>query len=391
MHLTIAIPRRSLSIRIHGYSHNLGLQRAVLLLLSLCALLSFDSVSSSAQTRYNGRWARAPRRPRPTWVLDRLRLQPNPNQTPSLSDLTSSIVLNSVSFANNLNGWVVGDRGTLARSKDGGQNWIRVTAPPSANFTGIFFHDQRVGWTVGNEEGVGLVMRTDDGGDNWRIAARLKTFELSALHSVWFADEKRGWVCGEIQHDGLSQAIILVTDDGGYNWNPQYFGVNDSSGIYALKFLNGRRGWAVGQNVILRTDDGGEHWLEQSYLDKYFFGVEFVNEHVGWVVGGAGTLLHTTNGGETWVSKQLPTKYKGLWLSSVRFVSSMRGWIAGDNGVILATSDGGDNWELENAGNSNFLRGLTIAGENIFAVGNEGAILRRQVDSTAAYNRKPRH
>lgn len=346
---------------------------------------------SSTKERGNGPSTSFSRRQPPTWIVDRLRVQSAQSESVvKPSDPASPVVLNAISFANNSNGWVAGDRGVLARSRDGGLNWTPVKISPSANFMGIFFYDRRLGWAVGNEEGAGLVMRTDDEGDSWTIAARLRTFQSTALHSVRFVDERRGWVSGEIQHDGLSQGIILATDDGGHNWNPQYFGVG-GTGIYALKFLDSQRGWAVGHNVILRTEDGGKHWFEQLYRDKSFFGVEFLNARDGWVVGGSGTLLHTTNGGETWVSKQLPPKYNDLWLSSVRFVSSMRGWIAGDNGVILATSDGGDSWELESAGGSNFLRGLTVAGESVFAVGNEGAILRRQLDSAGAYNRKPHH
>ncbi len=51
--------------------------------------------------------------------------------------------------------------------------------------------------------------------------------------------------------------------------------------------------------------------------------VFFVDQHVGWVMGAAGTLRRTTNGGESWSFKPLDTQQA---LYHVSFASPI-GWM----------------------------------------------------------------
>ncbi|TFB12472.1 hypothetical protein E3V33_05365 [Candidatus Marinimicrobia bacterium MT.SAG.4] len=50
---------------------------------------------------------------------------------------------------------------------------------------------------------------------------------------------------------------------------------------------------------------------------------------MGWIVGGSGTILKTTDGGNTGA------------LSSVYFADVATGWLVGVGGIILHTTDGG--------------------------------------------------
>lgn len=121
-------------------------------------------------------------------------------------------------------------------------------------------------------------------------------------------------------------------------------------------------------------------WREQRYThDEYFFDVDFITSTDGWVVGSGGSVLHTTDGGGTWSVRQLPLKYERLWLASVRFLDAARGWIAGDEGAIFSTNDGGETWILESIGTSEYLRELALTSNSIHAVGNNGIILRREI------------
>lgn len=306
-------------------------------------------------------------------------------------DTDESVVINGITFAQDSTGWVVGDRGILAKSEDRGQTWTRVSLPPSINLSEIRFHE-KYGWAVGNDKGGGVVMTTEDSGSTWRAAKNFTDFPHSALHDVWFTSKQHGWVIGEMEQDGSTHGIILVTDDGGSNWKPQYVSGDESSGIYALKFVNGKRGWAVGQSIVLHTEDGGLHWREQYRQDgEYFFAVDFLDSRVGWVAGARGKLLNTTNGGETWSPVELPADHKAFWISSVRFLTAERGWLAGDNGIILGTSNGGKTWHLESVGSSDFLRSLAVTQGRIFAAGNNGIILQRQLESDMGDSRYPRH
>jgi photosystem II stability/assembly factor-like uncharacterized protein len=287
-------------------------------------------------------------------------------------------ILEAVFFHDSLTGWAAGDSGVIVNTRDGGRTWTAGMISFPVNLKSLFFHNRREGWAAGNAQGAGAILRTEDGGGNWRLQSKIEGFELSGLHDVWFADERHGWAVGEAQQSGVIQGIILATQDGGAHWQPQYLAKERSTVLSAVRFADTRRGWVVGHNVILYTQDGGQQWREQRYAEgEYFFDVDVLNSTDAWVVGSDGKLLSTPDGGRTWQARQLPLKYRNLWLASVKFNSSVRGWVAGDNGAIFSTCDGGQTWFLESNGATEYLRGLASTSDSVFAVGNNGIILRR--------------
>ncbi|MBS0391704.1 MAG: hypothetical protein JSR23_11260, partial [Proteobacteria bacterium] len=62
-----------------------------------------------------------------------------------------------------------------------------------------------------------------------------------------------------------------------------------------------------------------------------------------WAVGDGGTILATSNGGNSWAAQASGTKAS---LTSVHFTAEdpRRGWAVGNYGTILATRDGGRQW-----------------------------------------------
>jgi photosystem II stability/assembly factor-like uncharacterized protein len=74
--------------------------------------------------------------------------------------------------------------------------------------------------------------------------------------------------------------------------------------------------------------------------------VHFHDAAHAWAVGNLGTILHSTDGGETWVRQ---TSGTDACLQSVYFIDHERGFAAGGNaqgvGVLLTTADGGETWE----------------------------------------------
>jgi photosystem II stability/assembly factor-like uncharacterized protein len=286
-------------------------------------------------------------------------------------------ILETIFFADDLHGWAAGDGGNVVRTRDGGQTWTVSKINFPLYLQGIFFHNKWDGWMIGNVQGGGVILKTEDGGENWRVQAKVEGFELSAVHSIWFADEQHGWVVGQ---NSEPQGVILATQDGGVHWHPQYFGKDRSSELNVVKFTDSQHGWAAGHNIILYTENGGQQWREQRYVQgEYFFDIELINSTECWVVGSSGLLIRTTDRGNTWQAHQLPTKYQNLWLASVRFIDSVHGWVAGDDGAIFSTNDGGQTWTLESIKMSEYLRDLALTSRSIFAVGNGGMILRRQI------------
>jgi len=66
--------------------------------------------------------------------------------------------------------------------------------------------------------------------------------------------------------------------------------------------------------------------------------VFFIDDFNGWVAGLVGTLLHTTDGGSSWLAEPSGTTH---FLYGVHFADHLTGWLVGDLGIILATDNGG--------------------------------------------------
>lgn len=94
---------------------------------------------------------------------------------------------------------------------------------------------------------------------------------------------------------------ILLSNDG-ITW--QQKNVPVQSTLTSVFFLTEKLGWAVGHDAtILHSQDGGETWLIQHYapsLEKPLFDIFFKNKRQGIAIGAYGLLFRTEDGGESW-------------------------------------------------------------------------------------------
>jgi photosystem II stability/assembly factor-like uncharacterized protein len=201
------------------------------------------------------------------------------------------------------------------------------------------------------------------------------------LSSVYFLDEKRGWVGG----DG---GFLTRTDDGGRSWVRQ--AVDTTDGINDIYFRDKEVGFLIAGNGIFATRDSGTRWTEvRRFLPREFDGadvelysVRFSSKKKGWVVGSVSKqdsvvdsiLVFTNDGGETWQRQRAPSR---LELIHLDFHDDKRGWIVGRGGTILATVDGGQNWARQESGVTGTIYHIDFRSEKKgLAVGEKGTILR---------------
>ena len=102
---------------------------------------------------------------------------------------------------------------------------------------------------------------------------------------------------------------------------------------------------------LLVTQISFAQWYEvESPLPKKqdFNSVKFVDINNGWIVGEAGAILNTTNGGLNWNLQLSDTTFS---LKSVCFTDVDNGWAVGSNnqafGIILKTTNGGTTWSSQ--------------------------------------------
>jgi photosystem II stability/assembly factor-like uncharacterized protein len=116
--------------------------------------------------------------------------------------------------------------------------------------------------------------------------------------------------------------------------------------LFSVTFVSENDGWACGRwGKILHTEDGGKSWIPQSSkTDFTLSSIYFVDGKNGWAVGDQGTIINTTDGGKTWVSQKSPVPF---FLMKVHFVTPLKGWIVTERTHILLTTDGGKTWRVQ--------------------------------------------
>jgi photosystem II stability/assembly factor-like uncharacterized protein len=120
-----------------------------------------------------------------------------------------------------------------------------------------------------------------------------------------------------------------------------------------LDFVDHLRGWAVGDSgTIIMTSDGGESWVVQNsgtYFDV--IDISIVDGTYGWALAQEypvdtiltyGTeLLRTTDGGQNWF---LERRFEDFYYFDVDFRDSVNGLLGGYAGEIFWTEDAGVTW-----------------------------------------------
>lgn len=191
-----------------------------------------------------------------------------------------------------------------------------------------------------------------------------------------------------------------------------------------------------GRGHIVYSDDEGKSWAQASVpVSVLLTAVSFVDQTHGWAVGHSGVILHTSDGGETWVKqfdgdsanqmiitqseerlkqfeRQMETASEDELedleyeleeasyalddakfdaqvgaskpLLDVLFSSSKEGFVVGAYGFLFKTSDGGRTWQnygsrIENPDRFHLNAVNEVKGGALFIVG-EGGVLYRSTD-----------
>jgi hypothetical protein len=86
---------------------------------------------------------------------------------------------------------------------------------------------------------------------------------------------------------------------------------------------------------------------------------------------GLGAFSRTTNGGTSWITTFFPQ-----YINSSAFLNTSIGYLVGGQGQILYTSNGGAAWHNESSGVSAVLNGIDIIYPSGYIVGENGVILK---------------
>lgn len=136
-----------------------------------------------------------------------------------------------------------------------------------------------------------------------------------------------------------------------------------------LYFIDAQTGWAAGEDgTIIHTSNGGDSWIVQnSTVQTFIVDIFFINENLGWAltfrnVFPFGTIiLKTSNGGDTWITEDFPDE--NAIMNTVFFFDSLNGWVGGT--YIAGTTNGGATW-VEADVDSSMISGLPVYNFNFY-------------------------
>ena len=245
--------------------------------------------------------------------------------------------------------------------------WVEQSSGTSVRLRGVSAVSARVAWASGDR---GTFARTVDGGRTWHAGTVPGASELDFRDVDAFgADTAYLLSIGEGE-----RSRIYKTTDGGRTWALQFVNRRPKAFFDAMAFWDERRGVALsdpvdGRFLLVHTADGGATWEElpregmpAARVGESAFAASGTcvavagRRHVWFGTGGpaGGRLFNSTDGGRTWAARHVPMIFgEAAGVFSVAFRDTRRGVIVGGNYTkerddrdnAAHTLDGGRTWK----------------------------------------------
>ncbi len=218
--------------------------------------------------------------------------------------------------------------GGLLHSTDDGQTWDEYpVVDGSTLMSTVEFVNDTHGWTAT----ANTLYNTSDGGETWSTVPGW-SFNDSPK-DMQFVSSSEVWAIGYfgIYHsEDCAETWVEVHDNGGWSVSMQDDG----------------EGWAVSDSLLMHTSNGSI-WEELTIpgpaplfrlREPYASDILFIGDH-GWIVGDETPVMHTADNGKTWFKQSVPESVNRR-LMAVDFLNQTLGWAVGGGGAIIKTTSG---------------------------------------------------
>jgi len=172
------------------------------------------------------------------------------------------------------------------------------------------------------------------------------------------------------------QGIVLLSDDNGASWRQARVPVSVS--LTAVRFVDARHGWAVGHlGTVLHSADGGETWVKQ--LDGVAAAQRVLKEAEARARDAGEETREAAERGLR-NARRLVEEGPDKPFLDVHFTDTRTGFVLGAYNQIFRTDDGGLNWRPWHDRMPNpdgfHLYGMSAAQGVLLVVGEQGTLLR---------------
>ncbi|RAW02257.1 YCF48-related protein [Pseudochryseolinea flava] len=307
-----------------------------------------------------------------------------------------------VTFVSDDVGFIV-FQSSIFKTTDGGHSWNTVlTLQPSndkylysAYFHAIAFANESEGYAVGDFE---KIFHTQDGGEHWEeISWSGVTSPFIAYTDVAFDENGHVYVGGYEVSDILMnfgfEEFVMSPVAGESRWERSFITTGFDFRVVTPQvvgehkyFVHLARTQATEQ--IFFTEDDGQHWDERTPTEmRLVRTLECLSSGVVLAWGEdhqyQSALFRSDDLGETWTRIALPifSQQDDFAITDIVFETQQVGFAVGAGGSVLTTTDAGQTWQVSNAGYPAFFSfdvvdakvGFASSGVGFFETNNGGA------------------
>jgi gliding motility-associated-like protein len=187
-----------------------------------------------------------------------------------------------VDFFDDNNVIAVGAAGGIAKSADAGKNWkygpFSFVSHPSngsllttATLNDVHYPSLNVAYAVGDR---GCMAKSTDGGQNWSFVNNPLFPNTKNINAVWFLNKDTGYIAGQFNSiDSIPK--LYITRNGGSTWDS--IAAPPSNGVSRVGYINNVNIPSVLDNIDAKA--------------KEIYRIEFLNDSIGYVCGSASSLF----------------------------------------------------------------------------------------------------
>ncbi|RUO73071.1 WD40/YVTN/BNR-like repeat-containing protein [Idiomarina ramblicola] len=269
----------------------------------------------------------------------------------------------------------VGAHGNILWNED--SDWQQAEVDTSVLLTSVAFADEQNGWATGHH---GVIINTNDGGKTWK--RQLDGFELMGLEKSYF-EARIEKLSAEIESTDGEEAIAELE----WQLEEAQFQISNievaeeegpSKPFLDLYVKDSNTVWAIGAyGTFLKTENGGDSWqVISGQLENpggYHLNTIFGRGDDLYIVGESGLAFASYDGGSTWQTLNSP--YRGS-LFGGHLDANGDVWVYGLRGNAYVSEDKGQSFSTIDTGTRvNLSAGTSTESGTQLIVGHSGTIL----------------
>src|ERR1035438_203122 len=288
-------------------------------------------------------------------------------------------------LSDNTTGWIVGTGGKIMKTTDAGTTWVTQAQPGVGPGFGPIY---KVAIVPGSTTDVWIGLNNSTTAPKERLMkstnlgvsfSNISSATLTlAIFSIYIKDASNILI-------GISSGGLKFTTDGGTTWSTQS---GNTYQIYDVKAITSTNAFACdAKGVVLSTTNFGGSWTKTQTSTTAQLRAICYNTGYIIVVGDAGNIYKSTDGGTTWVAKY--TACDQAFIRCIIFKDDNHG-LAGDQvGNLWQTTNGGSNWSVLhnfNTSTTNQIYYMSMPTANTWYLACDHTLLYKTTDGGSTFS-----